>query len=62
MSLKGDPTDPVATCSGKHRFTSHGRARKAATRSAHRHCERIAPYHCPHCSGWHIGSHLHRRK
>lgn len=62
LTLKGDATDQTATCHGKHRFVSLAQARKVAKRSASKHCERITPYHCPHCAGWHIGSHLHRRK
>ncbi|NMF98420.1 hypothetical protein GPA27_13595 [Aromatoleum toluolicum] len=60
MTLRGDATDSTATCYGKHRFPSLAQARKVAKRSASTHCERINAYHCPHCAGWHIGSHLPR--
>lgn len=61
MNIKGDATDETATCDGKHRFPSLSMARKVAHRSSKLHAERINAYHCPHCAGWHIGSHLRRK-
>lgn len=43
-----------SSCDGKERFDSFQMANKVATRPNRLHCRR-APYHCPHCHGFHLG-------
>lgn len=49
----GNP--PESYCLGKQRFDSYPIASRAAGRRPGR-----SPYRCPHCGGWHVGSHTGR--
>lgn len=45
------PALPKCKVSGKRRFTSEKRARKARARSTH---DRLRVYQCPYCQDWHL--------
>lgn len=45
------PALPKCKVSGKRRFTSEKRAKKARTRSTH---DRLRVYQCPYCRDWHL--------
>lgn len=48
----------LSSCQGKERFNTFERARQIGRRVARRREEKISPYRCPHCNGFHLGTHV----
>jgi hypothetical protein len=46
----------VSACEGKTKFETFARARRTASRQAHKHAERFSPYACSHCGAFHVGT------
>lgn len=42
----------VSDCAGKERFTSYALAEAVVKRRTH---QRLRPYHCQNCNGYHVG-------
>ncbi len=46
----------IAGCFGKQRFNTYTMAQRLARRQNRRKDEGFAPYACPHCGGFHVGT------
>lgn len=46
----------ISACEGKARFETFARAKRTASRQAHKHSGKFAPYACSHCGSFHVGS------
>ena len=63
MSFQLRDSDPVAGCSGKHRFNTPAEANAVLRDMNRRHGrEKVSRnvFRCPHCGGWHL-AHAKRR-
>lgn len=52
----------AASCDGKRIYTDFLHAREVARAIHEHHNERIAPYRCKRCNGFHLGSADHEKK
>ena len=52
----------AASCDGKRIYTDILHARKVARAIHEHHNDRIAPYRCKRCNGFHLGSTDHAKK
>ena len=52
----------AASCDGKRIYTDILHARKVARAIHEQHNDRIAPYRCKRCNGFHLGSVDHEKK
>jgi hypothetical protein len=48
-------TGPVRGCSGKRFYPTFNIASKMAQRTRRQKECKVAPYHCTHCHGFHVG-------
>lgn len=55
-------TPSTVFCDGKERFDSKGKEEQIRSKSARRREVGLSTYRCTACGGWHIGSHLSRKK
>lgn len=46
---------PESQCYGKKAYAKKSAAKQAVKRGEQAFGERMHPYRCPHCAGWHIG-------
>lgn len=51
----GKNSDPTRGCYGKQRFRSYRAAELVANKARKRRNERLLPYRCKHCRGFHFG-------
>ena len=52
----------AASCDGKRIYTDILHARKVARAIHEQHNDRISPYRCKRCNGFHLGSAEHEKK
>ena len=54
--MRGNVIRQLASCEGKERFVSFGRAARTAHRQAQNKKGKFSAYHCQHCGGLHVGT------
>ena len=52
----------VLKCEGKTRYTTYSEAERCAKLTRRMTDDRLVPYHCKHCNGFHIGNSYNMKK